>query len=125
MARRFTILLLILLASAFAAQAALAQTIKIGEVNEYKQFAAFLEPYRKGMELAVDEINGAGGVLGGKIEVVSRDDNGVPGDAVRVAEELLTREQVALLMARSRRTSASRSPISRSAATCCSSPPSR
>jgi len=98
MARRFTILLLILLASAFAAQAALAQTIKIGEVNEYKQFAAFLEPYRKGMELAVDEINGAGGVLGGKIEVVSRDDNGVPGDAVRVAEELLTREQVALLM---------------------------
>ena len=98
MARRLTILLLILLASAFAAQAALAQTIKIGEVNEYKQFAAFLEPYRKGMELAVDEINGAGGVLGRKIEVVSRDDNGVPGDAVRVAEELLTREQVALLM---------------------------
>jgi len=98
MARRFKILLLILLASAFAAQAALAQTIKIGEVNEYKQFAAFLEPYRKGMELAVDEINGAGGVLGRKIEVVSRDDNGVPGDAVRVAEELLTREQVALLM---------------------------
>ena len=98
MARRFTILLLILLGSAFAAQPALAQTIKIGEVNEYKQFPAFLEPYRKGMELAVDEINGAGGVLGRKIEVVSRDDNGVPGDAVRVAEELLTREQVALLM---------------------------
>jgi branched-chain amino acid transport system substrate-binding protein len=50
------------------------------------------------MDLAVDEINGAGGVLGRKLEIVSRDDNGVPGDAVRVAEELLTREKVDLLM---------------------------
>ena len=98
MARRFTILLSVLLGSALAAESAFAQTIKLGEINEYKQFPAFLEPYRKGMELAVDEINAAGGVLGRRIEVVSRDDNGVPGDAVRVAEELLTREHVALLM---------------------------
>ena len=97
MARRFTSLLLILLA-ALATRGALAQTIRLGEINEYKQFPAFLDPYRKGMELAVDEINAAGGVLGRKIEVVSRDDNGVPGDAVRVAEELLTREHAALLM---------------------------
>ena len=78
--------------------AAGAQTIKLGEINEYKQFPAFLDPYRKGMELAADEINAAGGVLGRKIEIVSRDDNGVPGDAVRAAEELLTRERVTLLM---------------------------
>jgi len=97
MARRFTSLLLIVLAAWSSAQNAAGQTIKLGEINEYKQFPAFLEPYRKGMELAVDEINGAGGVLGKKIEVVSRDDNGVPGDAVRAAEELLTREHVALL----------------------------
>jgi branched-chain amino acid transport system substrate-binding protein len=94
MARRIAILLALLL----AAPVALAQTIRLGELNEYKQFPAFLDPYRKGMELAVDEINGAGGVLGRKLEVVSRDDNGVPGDAVRVAEELLTRERVVLLM---------------------------
>jgi branched-chain amino acid transport system substrate-binding protein len=75
-----------------------AQTIKLGEINEYKQFPAFLDPYKKGMELAVDEINAAGGVLGRKLEIVSRDDNGVPGDAVRAAEELLTRERVTLLM---------------------------
>ena len=98
MARRFTSLLLILLGSAIAARGALAQTVRLGEINEYTQFPAFLEPYRKGMELATDEINAAGGVLGRKIEVVSRDDNGVPGDAVRVAEELLTREHVTLLM---------------------------
>jgi branched-chain amino acid transport system substrate-binding protein len=77
---------------------ALAQPIKLGELNSYKQFPAFLEPYKKGMELAQDEINAAGGVLGRKIEVVSRDDNGTPGDAVRVAEELVSREKVAMLM---------------------------
>ena len=92
------LVLVTLLTTCLATAAATAQTIRIGEINEYKQFPAFLDPYRKGIELAVDEINGAGGVLGRKVEVISRDDNGVPGDAVRVAEELLTRENVALLM---------------------------
>ena len=91
-------LALLLVAASIVAPAASAQTIKLGEINEYKQFPAFLEPYRKGMELAVDEINAAGGVLGRKLEIISRDDNGVPGDAVRAAEELLTRERVSLLM---------------------------
>ena len=72
--------------------------IKIGELNSYKVFPAFLEPYKKGWELAVEEVNAAGGVLGRKIEVISRDDNGNPGDAVRVAEELLSRERVAFLI---------------------------
>ena len=75
-----------------------AQTIKLGELNSYKVFPAFLEPYRKGMELAQEEVNAAGGVLGRKLEIVVRDDNGNPGDAVRVAEELISRERVALLM---------------------------
>src|SRR5437899_4813862 len=74
------------------------QSIKIGELNSYKVFPAFLEPYKKGWELALEEINAKGGVLGRKLEVVSRDDGGTPGDAVRVAEELISREQVALLM---------------------------
>ena len=69
-------------------------TIKIGEINSYKAQPAFLEPYKKGWELAVEEINAAGGVLGKKLEVISRDDNGNPGDAVRVAEELVSREKV-------------------------------
>jgi len=74
------------------------QSIKIGELNSYKVFPAFLEPYKKGWELALEEINRSGGVLGRKLEVVSRDDGGTPGDAVRVAEELISREQAALLM---------------------------
>lgn len=80
------------------ATTALAQNvIKIGEVNSYKAQPAFLEPYKKGMELAIEEINGAGGLLGKKVELITRDDNGNPGDAVRMAEELLSREQVHVL----------------------------
>ncbi len=80
------------------ATTALAQNvIKIGEVNSYKAQPAFLEPYKKGMELAIEEINGAGGLLGKKVELITRDDNGNPGDAVRMAEELLSREQVNVL----------------------------
>jgi len=71
--------------------------IKIGEINSYKAQPAFLEPYKKGMELAVDEINAAGGVLGKKVQLVIRDDNGNPGDAVRAAEELVSREKVDVL----------------------------
>ena len=82
---------------ALAAGIAGAQTIRIGELNSYKSQPAFLDPYKKGWELAVDEINAAGGVLGRKIEVISRDDNGNPGDAVRVAEELVSREKADLI----------------------------
>jgi branched-chain amino acid transport system substrate-binding protein len=72
-------------------------TIKIGELNSYKSQPAFLDPYKKGWELAIEEINAKGGVLGRKLEVISRDDGANPGDAVRVAEELVTREGVNIL----------------------------
>ena len=87
-----------LIALSLVGPAAAQAPIKIGELNSYKVFPAFLEPYKKGIELAVEEVNAAGGVLGRKIEVVSRDDNGNPGDAVRVAEELLSREGAAFLI---------------------------
>jgi len=86
----------LLLAAAVAVSGScFAQNVKIGELNSYKVFPAFLEPYKKGMELAVEEINRSGGV---KIQLVTRDDGGTPGDAVRVAEELISRERVNVLM---------------------------
>ena len=72
-------------------------TIKIGELNSYKAQPAFLDPYKKGWEMAIEEINAKGGVLGKKLEVISRDDGANPGEAVRVAEELITREGVAMI----------------------------
>ena len=71
--------------------------IKIGELNSYKAQPAFLEPYKKGMELAIEEINAKGGVNGKKLELITRDDNANPGDAVRVAEELVAREKIDVL----------------------------
>jgi branched-chain amino acid transport system substrate-binding protein len=72
-------------------------TIKIGEINSYKAQPAFLDPYKKGMELAIEQINAAGGVNGKKLELITRDDNASPGDAVRAAEELVSREKVDVL----------------------------
>ena len=80
---------------------ALAQSgpVKVGELNSYGSMAAFAVPYRNGLNLALDEINAKGGVLGGrKLEFVIRDDGAKPGDAVRVAEELVSRENVSLLV---------------------------
>lgn len=82
---------------AFAPNALAQQTIRIGEINSYKAQPAFLEPYRKGWEMALAEINEKGGVNGKKLEVISRDDNANPGDAVRVAEELVAKEKVDLI----------------------------
>ena len=73
-------------------------TITIGEINSYKAQPAFLEPYKKGMELAVAQVNAAGGIAGKQLQLVTRDDNASPGDAVRAAEELLTREKADVLM---------------------------
>jgi branched-chain amino acid transport system substrate-binding protein len=72
--------------------------VRIGELNSYARMAAFSVPYRNAIQLAVDGINRAGGVMGGRpLEFVFRDDGSTPGDAVRVAEDLLTREGCAFI----------------------------
>ena len=91
----FSVASVLALASLIPAHAQ--SVIKIGEINSYKAQPAFLEPYKKGMELAVDEVNAAGGVNGKKFELIMRDDNGNPGDTVRLAEELVSREKVDVL----------------------------
>ena len=48
---------------AFGPQAAqAADTIVLGEVNSYTRLPAFTEPYKKGWQLAIDQINAAGGI---------------------------------------------------------------
>jgi branched-chain amino acid transport system substrate-binding protein len=92
------VLLLVLLAvAALSANAADQKPILIGEISSYSTFPAFTTPYRNGWQLAVEEINAGGGVLGRKIEVISRDDAGKPDDATRHASELLSSQHVDLL----------------------------
>jgi len=74
-----------------------AAPIRIGEINSYSAIPSFTIPYRNGWQMAVDEINQKGGILGRKLEVISRDDAGKPQDAVRLAGELLDDQKVDFL----------------------------
>ena len=71
--------------------------IIVGEINHYKRMAAFAGPYKQGIELGLEEINAAGGVDGRPLEFIFRDDQGKPGEAVKIAEELMTREGAVML----------------------------
>jgi branched-chain amino acid transport system substrate-binding protein len=71
--------------------------IRIGEINSYTAIPSFTLPYRNGWQLALEQVNAAGGVLGRKLEVLSRDDAGKPQDAVRLAGELVNEQKVDLL----------------------------
>jgi branched-chain amino acid transport system substrate-binding protein len=83
--------------STYSVSAQAEDVIKIGEINSYSRLPAFLEPYKKGWELALEQVNAAGGVKGKKIEIIDRDDGGKPGDAVKIAEELVNRDNVTLI----------------------------
>jgi branched-chain amino acid transport system substrate-binding protein len=71
--------------------------IRIGELNSYSLLPGFTEPYRKGWQLAVEEVNAAGGINGRKLVVISRDDGGKPADALTAVNELVSSENVAML----------------------------
>src|SRR5512132_4256029 len=60
--------------------------------------ALFGEPASKGAQMFVDEINAKGGVLGRKMELVVRDTKGQPDEAVRVARELILKDNVDFLV---------------------------
>ena len=74
-----------------------ADKIVLGDMNSYTGFASFTIPHKQGWELALEEINASGGILGKQVTVVSRDDGAKPADAVTVANELVSREGATLL----------------------------
>ena len=75
-----------------------ADDIKIGEINSYSGLPAFTEPYRKGWQLALEEINAKGGADGKQLVVISKDDGGKPAEAVTAANQLVESDKVAMLM---------------------------
>jgi branched-chain amino acid transport system substrate-binding protein len=85
------------LAVGMTGAASAADPIKIGDINSYKSLPAHTIPYKQGAELAIEQINAKGGVLGRPLELISRDDQGKPGEAVRYAEELFVKEDVTLI----------------------------
>jgi branched-chain amino acid transport system substrate-binding protein len=100
--RRLTLPLLALLTLTLLAGAAGAQTkepIKIGLAAAVSGgSAASGEAIKRGLQIALDEINARGGLLGGrKLEMVIRDDEGNPAKGVTIARELVEREKVAVV----------------------------
>ncbi len=80
---------------AMAAGGALAQTVKIGWLSSLTgplSSAAIAE--NQGVQLAVDEINKAGGILGKQIELLTRDTAGDPTKAVNFAQQLAFSDKV-------------------------------
>ncbi|PYM67493.1 MAG: ABC transporter substrate-binding protein [Candidatus Rokuibacteriota bacterium] len=73
--------------------------IKIGDINSYSGTgAAFTAPYRAAVEMALEEINQQGGLLGRKVEVLFRDDKLRPDEGIKHAQELVLQERVEFLM---------------------------
>jgi branched-chain amino acid transport system substrate-binding protein len=81
---------------ALAGGAQAQEPIKIGLVAALSgQSAISGEAITRGLTVAIDEINAAGGVLGRKIELIRRDDESNPAKGVAAARELIFREKVA------------------------------
>src|SRR5260221_13924517 len=88
----------LLLALAAALPAYAQETIKIGLVTALSgQSARAGEAITRGLQVAIDELNAAGGVLGRKFELVRRDDEATPAKGVIAARELVFKEKVAVL----------------------------
>lgn len=90
--------LLLTLAAALLAPVHGADTIKVGEYASLTgKDASFGQTSHKGLTLAFEEINAAGGVLGKKIELLTEDNQTKPGESATVAKKLITRDKVVAL----------------------------
>ena len=87
-------------ATVFLSSAAFAaETIKIGfPIPLSGPTAVYGEPVLKGAEMAAAEINAKGGVLGRQLEILSRDSKANADEAVRLARELIIKDNVDFLV---------------------------
>ena len=93
--------ILILFIVAVQAGTAIAQkAIKIGAVLPLSKaaFAQAGEEQRRGLLMALEEINQAGGVLGKKVDLIIEDDTGEPSVGIAAAEKLIARDKVVALI---------------------------
>lgn len=78
------------------------ETIKMGVVGPRTgEAAATGTAFEEGIALALDKINGAGGVLGKKVEVIFEDTAGDPAKAAGGIEKLITKDKVVTVLGES------------------------
>ena len=89
------LLAMVVAASLAPAVASAQSTIKIGYPMPLSGPASvYGVPITKGAEMAVQEINASGGILGHKVELLSRDSKASADEAVRLARELIIKNGV-------------------------------
>jgi len=82
-----------------AAPAAAQKVVKIGDLgSKVGVFEGYGKYQSMAIQMAVEELNAKGGVLGHKIEVIAEDDETKPAPAVRKAEKLILQDDVKLLI---------------------------
>ena len=75
------------------------KTIKIGfNFEESGSLAAYGTAEQKGAQLAVDEINAAGGIDGKQIEVIDKDNKSETAEAASVTTNLVTQSKVSAVV---------------------------
>src|SRR5262249_26988223 len=95
---RYFGMLLAAAAAGLPLSASAAETIKIGfPIPLSGPTAVYGKPVLAGAEMAVAEINAAGGVLGRQLELLSRDSKASADEAVRLARELILKDSVDFL----------------------------
>jgi branched-chain amino acid transport system substrate-binding protein len=78
------------------------EVVKIGVVGPRTGGAAATgKAFEEGIALALDKINGAGGLLGKKVEVVFEDTAGDPAKAASGIEKLITKDEVVMVLGES------------------------
>lgn len=76
-----------------------ADTIKIGAVLPLTgDVATFGQSTKNGIQLAVDETNKKGGILGKKIEIVYEDDQNTPSSSANAGQKLINNDNVIALI---------------------------
>ncbi|PTX91786.1 ethanolamine utilization protein EutJ [Opitutus sp. ER46] len=72
-----------------------AEPIKLGEYASLTgKEATFGQSAHRGVVMAVEELNAAGGILGRRLELVAEDDQSKPGEAATIVKKLISRDKV-------------------------------
>ncbi|MEJ5273024.1 MAG: ABC transporter substrate-binding protein [Spirochaetota bacterium] len=95
----FTLVVVLLIGFAFAGCKKEAKEIVIGGVGPVSgEAATFGQSTKEGCELAVEEWNAAGGLLGKTIKLIYQDDKGDPTEAATVWTKLITQDKVVAIV---------------------------
>ena len=81
------------------AASSFAEPLKIGEVNPISgAIGQYGTTCHKGIELAIEQANAAGGVLSRSIELVTEDNQSKPGQTATIVRKLITQDKVVAIV---------------------------